>query len=152
MSVALLEPVQPGEGDAATADAALERVTAYLTRHPDGPSQIRLSVEDDGEELVVPRGAVELLARILAHMAAGHGVSVVPTHAELTTQQAADLLNVSRPHLIGLLEAGEIDYRKVGKHRRIKVSSLLEYMRADDHRRRTAADELSTLTQEMGLA
>jgi len=152
MSVALLEPVQPGEGDAATADAALDQVTAYLTRHPDGPSQIRLSVEDDGEELVVPRGAVELLARILAHMAAGHGVSVVPTHAELTTQQAADLLNVSRPHLIGLLEAGEIDYRKVGKHRRIKVSSLLEYMRADDHRRRAAADELSTLTQEMGLA
>jgi excisionase family DNA binding protein len=152
MSVALLEPVQPGEEDAATADAALERVTAYLTRHPDGPSQIRLSVEDDGEELVVPRGAVELLARILAHMAAGHGVSVVPTHAELTTQQAADLLNVSRPHLIGLLEAGEIDYRKVGKHRRIKVSSLLEYMRADDHRRRAATDELSALTQEMGLA
>jgi excisionase family DNA binding protein len=152
MSVALLEPVQPGEEDAATADAALERVTAYLTRHPDGPSQIRLSVEDDGEELVVPRGAVELLARILAHMAAGHGVSVVPTHAELTTQQAADLLNVSRPHLIGLLEAGEIDYRKVGKHRRIKVSSLLEYMRADDHRQRAATDELSALTQEMGLA
>lgn len=151
MNVALLEPVQPGEEDAATADAALERVTAYLTGHPDGPSQVRLSVEDDGEELVVPRSAVELLARILAHMAAGHGVSVVPTHAELTTQQAADLLNVSRPHLIGLLDAGEIDYRKVGKHRRIKVSSLLEYMRADDHRRRAAADELSTLTQEMGL-
>ena len=151
MSVALLEPVQPGEEDAATADVALERVTAYLSRHPDGPSQVRLLVEDDGEELVVPRGAVELLARILAHMAAGQGVSVVPAHAELTTQQAADLLNVSRPHLIGLLEDGEIDYRKVGKHRRVKVSSLLEYMRSDDQRRRSAADELSALTQEMDL-
>jgi excisionase family DNA binding protein len=151
MSVTLLEPVQPDEEDAATADVALERVTAYLTRHTDGPSQVRLLVEDDGEELVVPRGAVELLARILAHMAAGQAVSVVPAHAELTTQQAADLLNVSRPHLIGLLEAGEIDFRKVGKHRRVKVSSLLEYMRSDDHRRRAAADELSALTQEMGL-
>lgn len=151
MSVALLEPVQPGEEDAATANVAVERVTAYLARHPDGPSQVRLVVEDDGEELVVPRSAVELLGRILAHMASGQGVSVVPAHAELTTQQAADLLNVSRPHLIGLLEAGEIGYRKVGKHRRVRASSLLEYMRADDHRRRAAADELSALTQEMGL-
>ena len=152
MSVALLEPVQPGEEDAATANLAVERVTAYLARHPDGPAQVRLVVEDDGEELVVPRSAVELLGRILAHMASGQGVSVVPAHAELTTQQAADLLNVSRPHLIGLLEAGEISYRKVGKHRRVRASSLLEYMRADDQRRRAAADELSALTQEMGLS
>jgi excisionase family DNA binding protein len=151
MGVSLLDPVHPGEEDAAAANVALAQVAEYLNRHPDGPAQVRLRVEDDSEELVVPRGVVELVARILAHMASGQGVSVVPTRAELTTQQAADLLNVSRPHLIGLLEAGEIDYRKVGKHRRIKVSSLLAYMRADDHRRRGAADELSTLTQEMGL-
>jgi excisionase family DNA binding protein len=102
MSVTLLDPVQPGEGDAATADVALAQVADYLTRHPHGPAQVRLRVED-----------------------------------------------VSRPHLIGLLEAGEIDYHKVGKHRRIKVSSLLAYMRADDRRRRAAADELSALTQDM---
>ncbi|WP_329787654.1 helix-turn-helix domain-containing protein [Lentzea sp. DG1S-22] len=85
-------------------------------------------------------------------MAAGHGVSVVPADAELTTQQAADMLNVSRPYLIGLLKAGEIEYRMVGKHRRIKAASLVEYMRSDDQRRRRAADELSALTQEMGMA
>jgi excisionase family DNA binding protein len=151
MAVVMLDPVQPGEDDVATADVALEHVKAYLDRHPDGPRQVRLRVEEDNDELVVPRGAVELLARILAHMAAGQGVSVVPAHAELTTQQAADLLNVSRPHLIGLLEAGEIDYRKVGKHRRVAVSSLLEYMRRDDQRRRAAADELAAMTREMGL-
>ncbi|MGH3489613.1 MAG: helix-turn-helix domain-containing protein [Actinopolymorphaceae bacterium] len=67
----------------------------------------------------MPRAAVRLLARILAHMAAGRGVSVIPVHAELTTQQAADMLNVSRPFLIGHLEAGEIDYTKVGSHRRV---------------------------------
>ncbi|HWE91454.1 MAG TPA: helix-turn-helix domain-containing protein [Pseudonocardiaceae bacterium] len=71
--------------------------------------------------------------------------------AELTTQQAADLLNVSRQYLIGLLDAGEIEHRTVGEHRRVKAASLLEYLRNDDERRRAAADELSSLTREMGL-
>ena len=84
-------------------------------------------------------------------MAAGQGVSVVPAHAELTTQQAAELLNVSRPFLIGLLDAGDIEYRTVGKHRRIKAQSLMAYMSRDDQGRREAADELTRLNQEMGL-
>lgn len=146
-----LDPVRPDASDVRTADAALEHVRTYLARHPHEPGQVRLVVDKDGEELIVPRSVLELLARILAHMAAGHGVSVVPAHAELTTQQAADLLNVSRPYLIGLLEAGEIEYRKVGRHRRVAAASLLDYMRRDDVRRREAADELSTLTREMGL-
>ena len=110
-----------------------------------------VSDEDADETLEVPRAAVELLARILAHMAAGESVSIVPLHAELTTQQAAALLNVSRPFLINLLEAGEIEYRTVGRHRRIRAQSLCQYMHRDDQQRREAADELSALNQEMGL-
>jgi excisionase family DNA binding protein len=146
-----MDLVEPDQADVTTAVEALPHVRDYLARHP-GQERVRLVVDEtDGETLVVPRGAVELLARVLAHMAAGRGVSVVPSHAELTTQQAADMLNVSRPFLIGLLDAGEIDYRKVGKHRRVRAASLLDYMRRDDHRRREAADELSALTQEIGL-
>ena len=131
---------------------ALPLVQDYLTRHRDA-HLIRIQVDEAPAEevLTVPRGAVELLARILAHMANGQAVSVVPANAELTTQQAADLLNVSRPFLIGLLDAREIDYRLVGKHRRIRAESLLAYIRADDQRRRQAADELTALNQEMGL-
>lgn len=151
MTAALaLAPVQPDESDISTAVEALPHVKDYLASHPN--SVIRLVVADDPQEtLVVPRGAVELLAQVLAHMAVGQGVSVVPAHAELTTQQAAGLLNVSRPFLIGLLEAGEIEYRKVGKHRRIKAQSLMAYMARDDQKRREAADELTRLNQEMGL-
>jgi excisionase family DNA binding protein len=91
----------------------------------------------DGDDVLkVPREAAELLARVLAHMAAGEGVTVLPSHAELTTQQAADILNVSRPYLIKLLECGAIQYRLVGKHRRIPLESLIAYKRDDDVKRR----------------
>ena len=150
MTALAFTPVQPDESDVNTAVEALPHIKSYLAAHAD--SVIRLVVADDSQEtLVVPRAAVELLARVLAHMAVGQGVSVVPAHAELTTQQAAELLNVSRPFLIGLLDAGEIEYRKVGKHRRIQAQSLLAYMARDDQKRRAAADELTRLNQESGL-
>jgi len=151
MPTLTIRHIQPDEADVGTAVEALPHVKDYLAHHP-GRTRVRLVFDDGDETLAVPRAAVELLARILAHMAAGQGVSVVPSHAELTTQQAADLLNVSRPFLIGLLDAGQIEYRKVGKHRRVKAASLLAYLRADDQHRREAADELSALTQHMGLA
>jgi len=139
--------VVPDPASAADAARALAQVQAYLDEHPDGPARVKL-VDGDGDPLVVPREAIELLARVLAHMAVGHGVSVVPAHAELTTQQAAELLNVSRPYLIGLLDAGEIEYRRVGTHRRVLAGSLLDYTHRDDARRRAAADELTQLAQD----
>lgn len=140
----------PDPAAAEIADAAAARIQDYLTRHS-SESTMRLVVEEDGEELVVPREAVTLLVRVLAYMAAGHGVSVVPAYAELTTQQAAGILNVSRPYLIGLLESGEIEFRKVGSHRRVRMQSLMDYARQDDARRREAADALSADTRELGL-
>lgn len=151
MGSAELASAQPDQAAIHTADIAMRRVKRYLADHAE-ERDIRVVVGGDPDDtLSVPRGAVELLARILAHMAAGRAVSVVPAHAELTTQQAADLLNVSRPYLIGLLDEGKIEYRKVGKHRRVRADSLMDYKREDDHDRRNVADELTELNREMGL-
>lgn len=142
---------QPDSKQVQAAESVLPRIRRYLDEHHEALTPVPVVVEDSQEELLLPRAAVELLIGVLTHMAAGRGVSIVPDHAELTTQQAADMLNVSRPHLVGLLQAEEIDYRKVGTHRRVRAASLLEYMRRDDQRRREAADELSAMNRELGL-
>jgi excisionase family DNA binding protein len=147
-----IRPVKLPDDKRETANLALTRVRTYLAEHRE-TRQIHVTVQDGGdcEPLTLPREAMELLASLLAHLGAGRAVSIVPADAELTTQQAADMLNVSRPYLIGLLEAGEIEYRTVGTHRRITALSLLEYQREDDSRRRLVADQLTELGQEMGM-
>jgi excisionase family DNA binding protein len=101
--------------------------------------------------LVIPRPTVVMFAQILDLLGQGCGVQIVPKEVELSTQQAADMLNVSRPYLIGLLESGKIAYRKVGRHRRIRYEDLLDYRRRDDLNRRAAADDLAAMSEELGL-
>ncbi|MFD3462558.1 helix-turn-helix domain-containing protein [Nocardia fluminea] len=143
--------IEPGEIDAEVAERALRRVRDYLTSHP--ADQIISVAGETGAEnaLVLPRSVVNMVAFILAQAADGQGVSIVPSHAELTTQQVADLLNVSRPFVVGLLEAGEIPFRMVGTHRRIRYDDLEDYQRRSASRSRAAADELSDLGQELGI-
>ncbi|MFD0557886.1 excisionase family DNA binding protein [Stackebrandtia endophytica] len=143
--------VPPGSVDTDVAERAYRRVRDYLNRHPSQPDVIEIKMEHGEPTLVLPRQAVVMFAQILTQLAAGQGVSVVPSHAELTTQQAANLLNVSRPFLIGLLDSGEIPHRKVGRHRRIRLADLQTYQRRDDAERRQAADDLSELTQDLGF-
>jgi excisionase family DNA binding protein len=152
MTVAL-DTVLPSQEDATRAADALPALQSYLARHHQLPDLMHLAVEeDDGETVVVPAAALTLLVRILAHMAAGQGISIVPSTAELTTQQAADLLNVSRPYLIGLLNEGKIDYRMVGTHRLVPIEIVVQFKREDVASRRAAAEELSAMNQELGLS
>jgi excisionase family DNA binding protein len=110
-----------------------------------------VKVAGTAESVHLPRAAFELIRDVLANMAAGQGVTVVPAHAELTTQQAAQMLNVSRPHVIKLLDEGRIEFRLVGRHRRILASSLIAYQRSQLGGARNAADELAALTEDLGL-
>ncbi|HLI35921.1 MAG TPA: helix-turn-helix domain-containing protein [Streptosporangiaceae bacterium] len=142
---------RPGDVDAEVARRAARRIKDYLTSHPGG-QDLKLLVETgDDDALIVPRQAAVMLAQILGYLANGQGVRVTPSNAMLTTQQAADFLNVSRPYLIKLLEAGDIPFERVGTHRRVPFGALLEYRRRDDQRRRHVADELAQLSQELEL-
>jgi excisionase family DNA binding protein len=113
--------------------------------------QARLQLEVDGQRLEVPLAAVKLLMDALAQMALGRAVQIVPHHAELTTQQAADFLNISRPHLIKLLEGGALPFHKAGTHRRIYFSDIVKFREQQRARQKAAVDELLQLSQEHGL-
>ena len=142
--------VVPEAGDVELARDALRLVDEALTESASDDPVI-ITVVGATEDVVVPRTVVGLLSRILANLANGEGVALIPVDRELSTQKAADILNVSRPFLIRLLDEGRIDFRMVGTHRRVKTASLLRYLGQDESERHAAADELSRMTKELGF-
>jgi excisionase family DNA binding protein len=116
----------------------------------EGPAA-RVRVIDGNQEIEVPVSALRLLVDILAQMAQGNAVSIVPIHAELTTQEAADFLNVSRPFLIGLLEGGALPFRRVGTHRRVLFKDLMDYRARSQVNRKAALDELAAQAQALKI-
>lgn len=142
----------PGDNAVQLARRAARRVRDYLASHPT-EQELTIRGELNGDDaLVVPREAAVLFAQVLGYLAEGKGVQVMPAASMLTTQQAADFLNVSRPYLIKLLESGAIPFEKVGTHRRIAFGDLIEYKARDHQQRREAADELSQLSQELDVS
>jgi excisionase family DNA binding protein len=142
-----LPPALPSEEEAKLARESGRLLAAFVGQG----KAVRLKVVVGKEEITVPVAALRLLVDILAQMAEGNAVTIMPIHAELTTQQAADFLNVSRPHLVGLLERNEISFRKVGTHRRILFKDLLAYREKSIASRRKALDELSKQAQELRM-
>ena len=105
----------------------------------------------DGEAIELPDGIQALLVSIVENLRAGNGVSVIPLHTELTTVQAAELLNVSRPYLIKQVEAGEILHRMVGTHRRLKLVDVLAYRDRLEAQADATLDALTAEAEDLGL-
>ena len=144
-----------------TTHAAPDRDTVRTARQAgealadvSAPSGAVLRVHDRAGrivEIAVPAAAVEALGHVLQTIGQGHAVRVLADDEELTTIEAAALLHVSRPHLVSMLDAGELPFRRVGTHRRIRLADVLALKRRDDVARRAALDELTGLSDELGL-
>ncbi len=113
-------------------------------------SQAKL-VGSNGEEVLIPESVYSVLRQVVHAMASGKTITLAPHNRELTTQQAADILNVSRPFLIKLLEEEQIPYIKVGKHRRIRYQDLMKYKEVRDQKRSQLLDQLTQMSQEAGF-
>ncbi len=145
------ETVAPTEADAVLAHESSRRLASHkLGRR----SSVRIQLLDDGKEaeaIAVPASALRLFLHLLTEMSLGDAVTLIPTHAELSTQQAADLLNVSRPYLVKLLDKRKIPCRIVDKYRRVRFDDLIAYKRKDDEARAKVLDQLTAEAQELGM-
>jgi excisionase family DNA binding protein len=107
--------------------------------------------KNQAHQVELPTSALRLLLDILAELAEGNAVKVVPVHAELTTQEAADMLNVSRPHLVKLLEAGVLPFHKTGKHRRVRFADLMQFKAQRDRASEDAMAQLAKQAQALAM-
>lgn len=128
---------------------ALKRLDAMLQQST--PSAVPELVGPQGERIPLPEPIITILRQAVHHLAHNRVVAVVPINKTLTTQEAADILNISRPYFIRLLDGGALPFVKVGAHRRIRFDDVMAYKRLRDEERQQALDELAALNEEMGL-
>jgi excisionase family DNA binding protein len=141
----------PAEREIQAAIQGRRTLAACLTT---GLKTQHIQIFDDRNQvhqIELPTSALRLLVDILGKLADGNAIEVVPIHAELTTQEAADLLNVSRPHLVKLLEDGELAFHRTGKHRRVRLADLMRFKDARDRASERAMSELARQAQELGM-
>ena len=128
----------------ASEKAAANQLRQIIAVHADGDAALRMLGDDRlPVDVTLTPALSHLLIELLGHVGRGDAVTLVPVHQMLSTQQAADILNVSRPHLISLLEKASIPYVLVGRHRRIRAEDLFAYKRDRDSRRRQALSEVT---------
>lgn len=150
MPAFLEHTVTPTEEDKRLASESSPSLEALLTL----PHEVRVQFLEDataGKVLSLPVPALRLLHAILKEMAQGNAVTLLPATVLLTTQEAADILNVSRPFLIGLLEAGKIPYQRLGSHRRILLKDLMAFKEKADVAREEAFRQLTEEAQELDM-
>ncbi len=129
-------------------EEAAVRALAALARRSELPAML---LGPDEQQLELPPSVRRLLGRLVVELADGHAVSITTHRADLTTQEAADLLNVSRPFLVKLLEVGKIPFYRVGNRRRVRLSDALAYRERRNRAREAVLTELARESQELGL-
>ena len=150
-NTALSKVTLPVEREVQAAVQGQRALAAYLaTRFETQRIQI-FDDKDQAHQVELPTSALRLLVEVLGELADGNAVKVVPIHAELTTQEAADLINVSRPHLVKLLEDGVLPYHKTGKHRRVRFADLMHFKAERDRASEQAMEELAKQAQELKM-
>lgn len=146
------EPVTPTDEEVGLAREAGQQLAKLALAALDKPVEVKVKGSGaKGETLVLPASSLKLLADILQQMAQGHGVAVLPIDAELSTQQAAEVLHVSRPFLVKLLDERKLPHRKVGAHRRVLLRDVLDYKQKVDSERLKVLQELADQAQELGM-
>lgn len=105
----------------------------------------------NGESIALPNSVTDIFRTVINVIAQGKGISLIPVAEEVTTTQGAEILNISRPYLMRLIENGEIPYHQVGTHKRINLQDLLEYKKIRDTKRKKGLQKLTELSQELGL-
>lgn len=153
MSESLLEtfnPIIPKPEESRAAEESTRRLDGMREKLRKGLS-IGIQTEDKEEMVPIPVSLFGPILEILTNMAKGKAVTIVPSHAELTTKEAANVLNVSRPFVIGLIEKKILPHRMVGSHRRIRFDDLMDYKRRIDSDRLKSLEKLAALDQEMGM-
>ena len=141
----------PREADIALTSAQMLTIK-IAADSPDRPDKVAIRLAEDERDVIeLPFAAVRLLIDLLDEMSKGNAVSLIPMNAELTTQQAADLLNVSRGFIVKLLDNREIPYRMVGTHRRVLFNDLKAYEERTKRARLKALDQLTEESQTLGI-
>jgi excisionase family DNA binding protein len=141
----------PAEREVEAAVQGQRALAAYLSTQSDTQRIQIFDANNQAHQVDLPTSALRLLVEILSELAAGNAVKVVPVHAELTTQEAADLLNVSRPHLIKLLEEGALAFHRTGKHRRVRFADIMQFKARRDAASEQAMKELTRQAQELNM-
>jgi excisionase family DNA binding protein len=145
-------PRLPSEEQAAQAREAGRQLARLLPSRKESARPLRLVTDDNRREMIsIPPDALRLFVDVLTQLGQGRAVMLVPQRAELTTQEVADFLNVSRPYVVSLIEQKKLPARKVGTRRRIAFEDLLRFDEQDRARRRAALEELAKIDQELGL-
>lgn len=146
-----LETALPVEREVAAAVESQRALAAFLSTQFETQRIQIFDAKNQAHQVELPTSALRLLVDVLSELAEGNAVKVVPIHAELTTQEAADMLNVSRPHLVKLLESGALAFHKSGKHRRIRFADLMTFKTEQDRASAQAMEALAKQAQELQL-